>query len=77
MYPNLVVSKMIFEAEHELRILAAERRRQAIENGTWSVRRPSTRSTLRRRAGDALVTLGERLRGTTIPTASTLEPATR
>ena len=77
MYPNLVVSKMIFEAEHELRMVAVERRRQAIENGTGSARRPLAWTALRRRAGNTLIDVGERLRGTTFPTATTLEPATR
>jgi hypothetical protein len=75
MYPEMVVSMMIFRAEQEIRNAKIERRRLAVEAGTWSVRQRPAWTALRRHAGDALVALGERLRGTTLPAAAPLDPA--
>ena len=65
MYPPIVEIVRTLKAEEEIRNKQIERRRLAIETGTWSSRQWPAWTALRRHVGAALVALGERLRGTT------------
>ena len=75
MYPHMVVSMLAVRAEQELWEAKAERRRLATEAGARSVRQRPAWPALRHRAGDALIFLGERLRGTTVTAADSLKSA--
>jgi hypothetical protein len=62
--------------EHEQRVRQVQHGWRS-EDATRIDRQPSAWITVRRRTGGALISLGERLQGTTVPAAAALDAATR